>query len=81
MCTDLEDGNVRLVDGPSAYEGRVEICSNRQWGTICNRYWSANDAVVVCRQLGFSVAGNEKFYCYKLCDDAILYNIHRSCRW
>ena len=60
MCTDLEDGNVRLVDGSSAYEGRVEICNNRQWGTICNRYWSANDAVVVCRQLGFSVAGNKK---------------------
>ena len=51
---------MRLVDGSSPYEGRVEVCNNGQWGTICNRgYWNYQDAMVVCRQLGFAAAGNE----------------------
>ena len=28
------------------------------WGTVCNNGWTSTDSRVVCRQLGFSVAGN-----------------------
>ncbi len=33
-------------------EGRVEICINNQYGSVCSHRWDERDAAVVCRQLG-----------------------------
>ncbi|XP_071944557.1 uncharacterized protein [Antedon mediterranea] len=64
FCSHYEDAGVicstdiiRLSDGsPSA--GRVELFINGQWGTICDDNWDINDAIVICRQLGFDRAAN-----------------------
>ena len=47
------NGALQLVGGRSSNEGRVEICINGVWGTVCHYSWSSSDARVVCRQLGF----------------------------
>ena len=52
-----DEGDIRLVNGQSALEGRVEICFGNQWGTVCDDRWGGSDASVVCRQLGFSTEG------------------------
>ena len=48
------NGEIRLEGGSSLYEGRVEICRNQQWGTVCDNSWTNVDATVVCRHLGYS---------------------------
>ena len=43
-----------MVGGTASSEGRVEICNDGGWGTVCDDFWGAADASVVCRQLGFT---------------------------
>ncbi|KAM6175568.1 galectin-3-binding protein [Erethizon dorsatum] len=51
-----QDGDMRLVSGATANEGRVEIFYAGQWGTVCDNLWNLIDANVVCRALGFENA-------------------------
>ena len=55
---------IRLVSNSSyigaQYVGRLEILHNGQWGTVCNKSWTFEDSLVVCKELGY--ASTEQFY-------------------
>jgi hypothetical protein len=65
-CTHIEDAGVRCficiqgairLRGGTATRGRVEICNNNVWGTVCHDLWGRGDAIVACRQLGLPTSG------------------------
>ena len=57
-----EEGSLRLVGWETVTSGRVEICHNREWGTICadavDKPWNEKNVQVACRALGYSGAFN-----------------------
>ena len=66
-CTGMV-GEVRLLDGNAANEGRLEVCADNPdndegpvWGTVCDDYWTTSDAHVACRQLGYTHAQSGAF--------------------
>jgi hypothetical protein len=44
---------VRLVDGSSQYEGRLEVWHDNTWGTVCDDIFGTQDATVVCKMLNY----------------------------
>lgn len=66
-CNDTE---VRLIGGQSPYDGRVEICIDGLWRTVCDENWDKRDAAIVCWQLGYNRSEfHHKSHCVLILDD------------
>ena len=53
---------VRLVDGSSSDEGRVEVYFNGRWGIVCDNEWNEKKVQMVCMQLGLGSTGTPKSF-------------------
>ena len=51
------EGNMRLVHGLSSSNGRLEVCVNQRWNTVCSRDFGPQEASYVCQHLGFNATG------------------------
>ena len=55
-------GGVRLVGSEEGDEGRLEVCVNGAWGTVCRDEFDSSEAAVACHSLGgFNESGNAFF--------------------
>uniref|UniRef100_A0A1X7T403 SRCR domain-containing protein n=1 Tax=Amphimedon queenslandica TaxID=400682 RepID=A0A1X7T403_AMPQE len=64
-CNDnCQHGALRLVNGGATYRGRLEICINSVWGSVCDDSFGTVDARVACRQLGYEVDGGQSISYY-----------------
>ena len=48
--TVCDNGELRIIDG----NGRIEVCFDDTWGTVCSDFWGNPDAAVACSELGFA---------------------------
>lgn len=85
VFSNCSDGDTRLVGGVAENEGRVEVCINRAWGSICYyRYndWDVRDTRVVCRQHGHQelgmIASGAHSSCYLVCFECRRYRTSNS---
>ena len=65
------DGSIHIIpsNARSAIKGRVEVCFNEIWGTICSLKWDDQDASVACKQLGYSAEGSTQILkCTNFCN-------------
>ena len=79
-----QPGSVRLAGGPTAQEGRIELCVQSSlgvtiWGSVCNPQ-NYGVSEIVCRQLNYSRSGIW-FYCRsELRDNSLYYKLmHPVC--
>lgn len=49
---ECNDNQIRLVNGTSSTNGRIEVCVSGRWGTVCDDQFDSFDATVACRHLG-----------------------------
>lgn len=60
IISDCTDGEFQIIpyDNYNQQMGRIEICANNTWGTVCSDFFDDIDSKVACVQLGYSHLGN-----------------------
>ena len=77
IIIDCTNGAIRLIgSGSSSSQGRVEVCNNNQWGTVCDNAWDSVDANVACLELGYSTEGTRNSYHYNVIIIIIIIMLH-----
>lgn len=62
----------------SGLRGRLEICINNAWGTICDTRFGLNELEVACNELGGTgTLDSELHYILELCK--MLYSLFTLC--
>ena len=57
------DGDLKLVGGATKFEGRLEVCFEKRWGTIHGIGWGQTETEVACKQLGHSTSSMYMYAC------------------
>lgn len=63
---DCTTSAIRIRPLSNATSGRVEICINNVWGTVCDNGFGYNEAAVVCGQLNMFRKGEKEKICAHL---------------
>ena len=72
-------GEIRLQDGADDRQGRVELCNNNAWGTVCDDFFGAEEATVACRQLGLNGDGEWREEAMLVCSSELILQICHRC--
>ena len=73
---------IRLIGGNGSNQGRLEVCVNSAWGSVCDSagVFTSDEAKVVCRQLGIlQVEGRKLFFTFillKYFESSLYYYMH-----
>ena len=52
---------MRLMEGETEWEGRLEVCLSGRWGTVGGNEWTQTNSHVVCNALGYDITGRYTF--------------------
>ncbi len=77
-CSSEQNGQIFLWNMTSVVntpEGLVFVCDNGLWRRICDDMWTDEDAIVACRELGFSDKGEIPLIFWTL---FVVYYIHAT---
>lgn len=58
----IQISDMKLVDGTSPCNGRLQVLHKGQWGSVCNTGWGQEDATVLCHELDCGEADQTMFY-------------------
>ena len=74
-------GELRLMGGDFPNEGRVEVCVDNHWGSICDTSFDSKDARVICSQLDYSdgEACHIHMYTYTSCSPYTICSHAHTC--